>query len=92
MPRSNPGRRGWKCIWDTGDVDLIDESKSRKSVLIDLRNATLGKAKVAGGYPSSVEGVYGGFTIAHTEMVSNSDVLPIYASSRMLSVISLEIV
>ena len=65
LPRSNSGRRGWKCIWDTGGVDLIDGSKSKQSVLIDLRNATLGDTEAAGGYPSSVEGVYGGFTIAH---------------------------
>ena len=65
LPRSNSARRGWKCIWDTGGIDKIDGSKSRKSVLIDLRNATLGDTEAAGGYPSSVEGVYGGFTIAH---------------------------
>ena len=65
LPRSNSGRRGWKCIWDTGGVDSIDGSKSRESVRIDLRNATLDDSEAAGGYPSSVDGVYGGFTIAH---------------------------
>ena len=65
LPRSNSRRRGWRCIWDTGGVDMIDGSKSRKSVLIDLRNATLDNSEAAGGYPSSVDGVYGGFTIAH---------------------------
>ena len=65
LPLSNSGRRGWKCIWDTGGIDQIDGSKSRKPVLIDLRNATLGDSDAAGGYPSSVDGVYGGFTIAH---------------------------
>ena len=65
LPTSNSGRHGWKCIWDTGGIDRIDGSKSRKSVLIDLRNATLGDSEAAGGYPSSVDGVYGGFTIAH---------------------------
>ena len=65
LPRSNSERRGWRCIWDTGGIDKIDGSQSKKSVLIDLRNATLGDSEAAGGYPSSVEGVYGGFTIAH---------------------------
>ena len=65
LPRSNSGRGGWRCIWDTGGIDRIDGSKSKKSVLIDLRNATLDESDAAGGYPSSVEGVYGGFTIAH---------------------------
>ena len=65
LPRFNSGRRGWKCIWDTGGIDMIDGSKSKKSVLIDLRNATLDDSEAAGGYPSSVDGVYGGFTIAH---------------------------
>ncbi|MDA7622227.1 M10 family metallopeptidase C-terminal domain-containing protein, partial [bacterium] len=65
LPRSNRGRRGWRCIWDTGGIDRIDGSKSNKSVLIDLRNATLDSSIAAGGYPSSVDGVYGGFTIAH---------------------------
>ena len=65
LPRSNRGRRGWRCIWDTGGIDRIDGSKTNKSVLIDLRNATLDSSSSAGGYPSYVDGVYGGFTIAH---------------------------
>ena len=65
LPRSNRGQRGWRCIWDTGGVDQIDGSKSKRSVLIDLRNATLDASDSAGGYPSAVDGVYGGFTIAH---------------------------
>ena len=65
LPRSNRARTGWRCIWDTGGIDCIDGSKTNKSVLIDLRNATLDSSIGAGGYPSSVDGVYGGFTIAH---------------------------
>jgi serralysin len=65
LPTSNRARRGWQCIWDTGGIDCIDGSMAKQSVLIDLRNATLDSSVAAGGYPSSVNGVYGGFTIAH---------------------------
>jgi serralysin len=65
LPRSNRARSSWRCIWDTGGIDRIDGSKTNKSVLIDLRNATLDSSSSAGGYPSSVDGVFGGFTIAH---------------------------
>ena len=59
-------RRVWLgSIWDTGGIDRIDGSRSKKPVRIDLRNATLAQSESAGGYVSRVKGVFGGFTIAH---------------------------
>ena len=65
LPLLNQQGTGWQAIWDTGGQDRIDGGKARVPVTIDLRNATLDESESAGGYISSVEGVYGGFTIAH---------------------------
>ena len=65
LPLSNTEGTGWRAIWDTGGIDRIDGSLAEMPVTIDLRNATLGQDDAAGGYPSSAEGVFGGFTIAH---------------------------
>ena len=65
LPIENKKGTGWKAIWDAGGRDRIDGSRSKASVTIDLRNATLDQSEHAGGYISSVEGVFGGFTIAH---------------------------
>ena len=65
LPTENKEGTGWKAIWDAGGRDRIDGSRAKTSVTIDLRNATLDPSKHAGGHISSVEGVFGGFTIAH---------------------------
>ena len=65
LPLANEEGTGWQAIWDTGGQDLITAAKATQPVTIDLRNATLGEDSGAGGYVSRVEGVYGGFTIAH---------------------------
>ena len=65
LPMNNQEGIGWQSIWDTGGIDLIDGSGAKRPVSIDLRNATLDRSESAGGYVSRVEGVYGGFTIAH---------------------------
>ena len=65
LPTENKEGSGWKAIWDAGGRDRIDGSRAKTSVTIDLRNATLDPSKHAGGHISSVEGVFGGFTIAH---------------------------
>ena len=64
LPTSNEEGAGWKAIWDAGGDDRIDGSQAISPVTIDLRNATLDQSEYAGGHISSVEGVYGGFTIA----------------------------
>ena len=65
LPLKNQEGIGWQCIWDTGGIDRIDGSHSKRPVSIDLRNATLDSSESAGGYVSRVRGVYGGFTISH---------------------------
>jgi serralysin len=62
--KTKPGV-GWSTIWDTGGLDTVDGRGSKSSVTIDLRNANLGNNKRAGGSISAVDGVMGGFTIAH---------------------------
>ena len=65
LPTRNQEGTGWQSIWDTGGVDRIDGSRARSPVTIDLRNAELDLSENAGGHPSRVEGIFGGFTIAH---------------------------
>lgn len=65
LPTKNKTGIGWKSIWDTGGIDRIDGSKARQPVRIDLRNASLDRSDDAGGYPSRMDGIFGGFTIAH---------------------------
>ena len=65
LPTANKEGTGWRAIWDSGGIDRIDGSRAKSPVTIDLRNATLGQSNSAGGYISSVDGVYGGFTIAY---------------------------
>jgi len=65
LPMTNQEGTGWVSIWDAGGWDTIDGSDATQSVRIDLRSATLGQNRNAGGFPSRVKGIYGGFTIAH---------------------------
>ena len=65
LPLTNRKGSGWQAIWDTGGRDRITASRARAAVTIDLRNATLGADPQAGGYVSRVDGITGGFTIAH---------------------------
>ncbi|WP_293009203.1 M10 family metallopeptidase [Nitrosomonas sp.] len=61
----------YSCIWDTGGVETIRNS-STKSSTIDLRAATLKHSLDGGGYLSVVDGINGGFTIAHGVMIENA--------------------
>ena len=65
LPSSNELGSGWRAIWDTGGRDRITAASASDPVTIDLRNATLGNDAFAGGYVSRVDGIQGGFTIAH---------------------------
>ncbi|MGB1774708.1 MAG: M10 family metallopeptidase C-terminal domain-containing protein [Synechococcus sp.] len=65
LPVDNRDGVGWRSIWDSGGRDRIDASRASAPVTIDLRNATLDLSSSAGGFLSRVQGVYGGFTIAH---------------------------
>ena len=65
LPLSNREGSGWHSIWDTGGHDRITAAKASVPVTIDLRNATLADDFQAGGFVSQVDGIKGGFTIAH---------------------------
>ena len=65
LPKKNKPGTGWTTIWDTGGTDQIDGSDANEAVTIDLRNANLGDNNRAGGHISAIDGVMGGFTIAH---------------------------
>ena len=65
LPLINQEASGWRAIWDTGGNDRITASNATSPVTIDLRNATLGADSQAGGFISRVDGITGGFTIAH---------------------------
>lgn len=61
----------YSCIWDAGGIETIRNS-STKSSTIDLRAATIQHALGGGGYLSVVDGINGGFTIAHGVMIENA--------------------
>ena len=65
LPTANNEGTGWQAIWDAGGQDRIDGRGAKTSVTIDLRNATLDQSEHAGGYFSSAEGIFGGFSIAY---------------------------
>ena len=66
----NASGTGYQAIWDTGGVDEIVYAGSA-SVTIDLRAATL-NAEAGGGFISSADGIYGGYTIANGVIIENA--------------------
>jgi serralysin len=64
---------GWTCIWDAGGNDTITARGAIKSVVIDLRAATLADGDPnAGGFISKHMNVAGGFTIAKGAVIENA--------------------
>jgi serralysin len=64
---------GWTCIWDAGGNDTITARGAIKSVVIDLRAATLANGDPnAGGFISMHTSVAGGFTIAKGVVIENA--------------------
>ena len=62
----------WQSIWDaSGSADLIRHTGGG-GARIDLRAATLAYAAGGGGYISAVNGIAGGFTIAHGVVIENA--------------------
>jgi len=59
------------AIWDVGGMDAIRYSGTKNS-FIDLRAATLDYSPTGGGSVSYVDGVKGGFTIAHGVLIENA--------------------
>ena len=71
LPNENGAGTYYMAIWDTGGEDTISAIASLNPVTIDLNDAPL-TGPNAGGYISSVEGVYGGFTIANGVVIENA--------------------
>ena len=64
LPEDNDVGTFFACIWDAGGRDKI-VCESDTAAAINLRAATLEAKPGGGGYISAVDGIYGGFTIAH---------------------------
>lgn len=71
LPSSNTQGTYYSSIWDTGGADTIRNGSSSNSV-IDLRPATLQVEEHGGGHMSYVDGIHGGFTIAHGVTIENA--------------------
>jgi serralysin len=71
LPTANVAGTGYRCIWDAGGTDRIAHSGAA-ACRIDLREAPL-VGPHAGGYLSRVDGVLGGFTIAHGVLIERAD-------------------
>ncbi|MCU0524478.1 MAG: M10 family metallopeptidase [Elainella sp. Prado103] len=66
----------YACIWDAGGVDKISAAGALGGVTINLNAATLNAVADgagAGGYLSSVTGIFGGYTIANGVVIERAD-------------------
>ncbi len=70
LPDFNHGGIFYAAIWDTSGTDILNFDGSRPCT-IDLRPAPLA-GRHAGGYLSSAQKVYGGFTIANGVTIENA--------------------
>ncbi|MDJ0713427.1 MAG: M10 family metallopeptidase C-terminal domain-containing protein [Prochloraceae cyanobacterium] len=71
LTSSNVSGTFYSAIWDTGGTDTITAAGINANANIDLREAPL-TGQNAGGYISSVVGVYGGYTIAKNVTIENA--------------------
>jgi len=71
LPQTNASGTGWNCIWDAAGSDSISNAGASADCVIDLREAPLTGAN-AGGYVSWVQGIAGGYTVAHGAVVENA--------------------
>ncbi|MFC3072633.1 M10 family metallopeptidase C-terminal domain-containing protein [Shinella pollutisoli] len=71
LPSANAPGTFYQCLWDAGGNDTIRHAGAAKAV-IDLRAATLDYSATGGGVVSYVQGIYGGFTIAHGVVIENA--------------------
>lgn len=70
LPGANRIGTAYRCIWDAGGSDAVAYDGPLDAT-IDLRAAPL-VGRNAGGYLSRVDGVLGGFTIAHGVVIENA--------------------
>ena len=71
LPTSNTSGTFYSCIWDAGGFDTISAANATADVTINLNDAPL-TGPNAGGYISSVSGIYGGFTIANGVVIEDA--------------------
>lgn len=71
LPIANAPNTYYMAIWDTGGIDTISAVGAIAPVTINLNDAPL-TGPNAGGYISSVDGVYGGFTIANGVVIEDA--------------------
>ena len=71
LPDTNDVGTFYSCIWDAGGRDKI-VNPGEGAATIDLRAATLKPKEGGGGFVSSVDGIFGGFTIAHNVTIENA--------------------
>ncbi len=71
LDTANVSGTGYAAIWDTGGIDTIINTSAIGSV-IDLRPASLQVEEGGGGWVSSVDGVFGGFTVAAGSVIENA--------------------
>ncbi len=73
LPTANKSGTHWECIWDAGGNDTISAGGTKRDATIDLHAATLKAGDpFAGGSQSSVNVVYGGYTIAKGVVIENA--------------------
>lgn len=74
LPTVNTPGTFYSCIWDTGGIDTITADGAKSGAEINLNDATINVAHQsgAGGYISSVQNIYGGFTIANNVTIENA--------------------
>ncbi|NOD53065.1 matrixin family metalloprotease, partial [Ruegeria sp. HKCCD5851] len=71
LPSANVAGTGYEAIWDAGGNDTLQHVGS-SGARIDLRPATLDYTASGGGLVSYVNGIKGGFTIAHGVVIENA--------------------
>ncbi|MCH2232293.1 MAG: M10 family metallopeptidase C-terminal domain-containing protein [Crocinitomicaceae bacterium] len=71
LPDANEMGTFYSCIWDAGGTDEISNAGSNIDSVINLNDAPL-TGPNAGGYLSTPDGIYGGFTIANTVEIENA--------------------
>ena len=72
LPTLNASGTSFSCIWDAGGGDTLSAAGAQVAAVIDLRAATLENAPGGGGRLSRVNGIFGGFTIAHGVVIENA--------------------
>lgn len=72
VPGVNAAGTFYATIWDASGNDTISATGIAAATTIDLRAATLQNAPGGGGWLSSAQGIYGGFTIAKNALIENA--------------------